>query len=267
VELLAVAFFLNHQPRGEDAMKRHHYLLVTILFLVTILGAAQVHGKQDVLFQTSTFDALDKGVAEGDITIGDLKKRGDFGIGTFNAIDGELIVLEGDVYQIRMDGAAYQADDNMRTPFAFVTSFKPDKTASLGAAESYAQLKQQLGNLLPTRNIFHAIKISGKFSYMKARTVPRQERPYPRLAEVFKEQAIFEFQDVQCTLVGFFCPSFMKGKNITGFHFHFLTADKDAGGHVMECILENAQVEIDHIPALYLALPQTDDFFKVEELQ
>jgi len=248
-------------------MKKFRHLLVAVSFLALVFGGTQALGEQDVIFQTSTFDALDKGVAEGTITVKDLKNHGDFGIGTFNAVDGEMIVLDGNVYQIGMDSVAYPADDSMKTPFAFVTTFMPDKSASLGAAGNYDQLKQELANLLPTKNIFHAIKIKGHFKYIKGRSVPRQQRPYPPLAEVFKQQAVFEFEDVQCTLVGLFCPSYMKGKNITGFHFHFLTADNKAGGHVMECQLQNAEVQIDHIPALYLALPQTDDFYKVEGLQ
>jgi len=104
-------------------MKRIRYSLIAVFFLVTILVGTHVQGAQDVLFQTSTFDALDKGVAEGEVTIKNLKQHGDFGIGTFNAVDGEMVVLDGNCYQIKMDGVAYPVDDSMKTPFSFVTSF------------------------------------------------------------------------------------------------------------------------------------------------
>jgi len=248
-------------------MKNLRWLVVAVFFLATILGGTYVQGARDVLFQTSFYNALDKGVAEGETTFKDLKQHGDFGIGTFNAVDGEMVGFDGKFYQVKVNGVAYPVDDSMQTPFSFVTSFEPDKRASLGEAANYEQLKGQLDKLLPTKNIFHAIKIQGTFKYIKARSVPRQKRPYPPLAEVFKVQRIFEFRDVRCTLVGFYCPSYVAGLNIPGYHFHFLTEDKKAGGHVFECHMEKALVEIDHISALYLALPETDDFFKVEGLQ
>ena len=248
-------------------MKNLRYMLIAGFPLATVLGSTYVQGARDVLFQTSFYNALDKGVAEGEITFRDLRQHGDFGIGTFNAVDGEMVGFDGNFYQVKVDGVAYPVDDSMQTPFSFVTSFKPDKSASLSEAADYEQLKGQLDKLLPTKNIFHAIKIQGTFKYIKARSVPRQKRPYPPLAQVFKRQRIFEFRDVQCTLVGFYCPSYVAGLNIPGYHFHFLTEDKKAGGHLFECHMEKGLVEIDHISALYLALPETNDFFKAEVLQ
>ena len=59
----------------------------------------------------------------------ELKKHGDFGIGTFDALDGEMIVLDGVVYQAKADGHIYQAADNLTTPFATVTYFDSDLAA------------------------------------------------------------------------------------------------------------------------------------------
>jgi acetolactate decarboxylase len=248
-------------------MKTFRFLCIVVFVLVTTLWGSHAQGERDVLFQASVFSALEKCVHEGEISVRDLKQHGDFGIGTYNGIDGEMIGLDGDFYQIRMDGLAYRVDDSMKTPFAVVTLFEPDRTASLDRADDYGQLKQELDKLLPTKNIFYAIKIQGAFKYIKARSVPGQKRPYPPLSEIFKVQGIFEFRDVRGTLVGFRCPSYVKGINVPGYHFHFISEDKRQGGHLLECHLENALVGIDYIPGFYLALPEGGDFFKVGPLQ
>ncbi len=248
-------------------MKNVRYLFVAVFLLMTILGGLHAHGEEDVLFQTSMYDALDKGVHEGEITVKDLKQHGDFALGTFNAIDGEMIGLDGEFYQIKIDGLAYPAIDSMQTPFAMVTSFEPDRRTSLNKAADLEQLKQHLDGLLPTKNIFYAIKIEGAFKYIKARSVPRQERPYPRLSKIFDNQRIFQFHDVRGTLVGFRCPFYVEGINVPGYHFHFITEDRKAGGHLLQCNLEDVPVEIDYIHAFHLALPKGGDFFKVESLQ
>ncbi len=247
-------------------MRYFRFFAVAVLLLATILGGSHAQGEQNVLFQTSMYSLLDKGVQEGEITVKDLKRHGDFGLGTFNGIDGEMIGLDGDFYQIKVNGVAYPAQDSMKTPFAAVTFFEPDKRASLEKAADFEQLKRTLDKLVPTKNIFYAVRIEGPFKYIKARSVPRQERPYPPLSEIFRSQRIFEFHHVQGTLVGFRCPSYVKGINVPGYHFHFITEDRKAGGHLLECQLENTLVEIDYLPAFHLALPEGGDFFTLDPL-
>jgi acetolactate decarboxylase len=249
------------------AMKNLRYLVIALFLLVSTLWGSYAQGGRDVHYQAYIFNALLERVYDGEISVKDLKQHGDFGIGTYNGLDGEMIGLDGDFYQIDMDGVAHRVDDSMKTPFAAVTFFKPDRTASLDRVDDFEQLKRELDSLLPTKNIFYAIKIEAAFKYIKARSVPKQKRPYPPLSEIFKVQGIFEFRNVRGTLVGFRCPSYVKGINIVGYHFHFISADKKQGGHVLECRLEDALVGIDFISGFYLALPEGGDFFKVESLQ
>ena len=247
-------------------MKRLSQLLITIFFLAIIFGGSNVQGAEDVLFQTSMINALDKGIAEGEMTIKDLKQHGDFGLGTFNAIDGELIGVDGNFYRMDVEGAAQPADDSLKTPYAFATFFEPDKRVSLDEIEDYKTLKEQLDNLLPTKNIFYAIKIKGTFKYIKTRSIAKQNKPYPTLKEMFKTQTLSEFRNVQCIFVGFRCPSYVNTSS-PGYHFHFITEDRKAGGHVLECHLEKAVVEIDYTPSYYLELPESEEFFRVEGLE
>ena len=247
-------------------MRNLGYALMIVSFVVILPANTHAEGSRDVLFQTSMFNALDQGVQEGKFSIKELKEQGDFGIGTFNAIDGEMVVLDGDCFQIKASGTALRASDSMRTPFAAVTFFEPDKVVSLGEFKTYDALKGELDKELPTKNIFYAIKIKGTFKYIKARSIPPQKPPYGSLHKVFETQQVFEFRNVRCTLVGFLSPAYVKGINIPGYHFHFVTEDRKAGGHVFECYLEKGVAEIDFTSQFHMVLPETNAFFKAERL-
>ena len=219
---------------------------------------------KEILFQYSTLGSLLEGVYDGEMTYTELKRHGDFGLGTFNALDGEMIEIDHQVYQIKADGVAYQVDGEMKTPFAVVTYFEPDQTVTIGEMIDCEQLKEYLDSLLPTENIPYALKIDGKFNYMKTRSVPRQNKPYPRLLDVLEEQPIFEFYEIEGVMVGFRLPSYMDGANAPGYHFHFITGDRDAGGHVLECQPHDIKVEIDYTNEWYTVLPEDDEFYDVE---
>ncbi len=245
-------------------MRIIRYLLVVIFLSITIYGCSHLQGNKDVVFQTSTINALLEEAYDGDLTSKELKKYGDFGIGTFNGLDGEMIELEGKVYQIKANGIAYSVDDSMKTPFAVVTFFEPDKVVLLGESLGYKQLEQYLDNLLPTKNIFYAFKIEGVFNYIKTRSVPKQNKPYPRLVEVVRNQPTFEFHNVKGTIAGFRFPGYMEGINVPGYHFHFITEDRKAGGHLLECQLQNVRIEIDYTSESYMVLPKSGDFYKAD---
>ena len=237
-------------------MKRIWLLLAATLVIITICtpGCLSSPQDRDVLFQSSTISALSEGAFDGDLTYKDLRQHGDFGLGTFDDLDGEMIALEGEFYQIKADGKAYLADNSMETPFAVVTFFEPDENVSLDNALDYEQLKQYLDSMLPNRDIFYAIKVEGTFEYIKARSVPAQSKPYPPLAEALEEQAIFEFYDVGGTLVGFWCPTYVEGINVPGYHLHFITSDRKAGGHLLECQIESGKIEIDYTSEFFMML-------------
>ena len=247
-------------------MRNLIYALLIGCFVVVLMGSAHAEGPRDILFQVSMFNALDQGVQEVEFSVRELKRQGDFGIGTFNAIDGEMVVVDGDCFQIKADGTALPASESMRTPFAAVTFFDPDKVVALGEFENYAAVKEQLDKELPTKNIFHAIKITGTFKYIRSRSIPPQEPPYPSLNKVFETQTVSEFRNVRCTLVGFYGPTYIKGINVPGYHFHFVTEDRKAGGHVMECRLEKGVAEIDFTSQFHMALPESNAFYKAERL-
>ena len=221
--------------------------------------------KRETLVQVSTIDAVLNGVYDGVINYKQLKEYGDFGIGTFEGLDGEMVAFDGKYYQVKADGVAYPVLNSMETPFACVTFFDADYEETLPEGINYEGLQKFMDASLPTLNKFYAIKIEGIFSYMKTRSVPGQKKPYPPLVEVTKNQPIFEFDNVYGTIVGFRCPAYAAGINVTGYHLHFLTGNRYAGGHVLEFTVKQAVASTDSTSNFLLILPdEENDFYKID---
>jgi acetolactate decarboxylase len=217
----------------------------------------------DVLFQYSSLQTLMAGVYDGELTAGELRQHGDFGLGTFNRLDGEMVVLDGSVYQVKTDGVAYAVADSQKIPFAEVTEFVADQTIEVDQTLDCADLQTYLDGKLPSLNVPYGIKIEGTFAQLQTRSVPAQTRPYPPLADVVKTQTTFDFTDVSGTMVGFRLPSYMAGVGAAGYHLHFLTTDREAGGHVLGCRVQEVTAEIDLIGDVSLVLPSDPDFYRV----
>jgi acetolactate decarboxylase len=207
------------------------------------------------LFQTSTIDALLDGEYDGDVSFAELEDRGDFGLGTLEALDGEMIALDGGFYQVRSDGRAYAVDGRAKTPFAVVTFFEPNLSTTLATPLDMGTFCAGLDRLVDGEASCYAVRVDGHFEYVKTRSVPRQKKPYPPLAEVVKHQPTFELHDVRGSLVGFRFPHYAQGLNVAGYHFHFIAADRSAGGHVLEFTLARGELAIDSEADLRLELP------------
>lgn len=219
----------------------------------------------DEVFQASTLDALLEGVYDGEITFGELKKHGDFGLGTFDALDGEMLAFDGQFYQVKSDGSVHEVRDEQKTPFAAVLFFQPTTRRAIEETLDFPGLEERIDRRLPTKNIFYALRIDGFFPRMTTRSVPRQTRPYPPLVEVAKSQPIFKLENVGGTMVGFRFPDYASGFNVPGYHLHFLSEDKTCGGHVLDFSLDpGALLSIDPAANFHLELPKSKDFMNAD---
>jgi len=227
-------------------------------------AAGSASEENDSLFQYSTINGLLNGFYDGDLDFVTLAANGDLGLGTFNQMDGEMVALDGRFYQIRMDGIAYPVPPGQKTPFAVVTHFDVDQTAVLPGNLDYPGLQRELTRLSVNRNHFYAFRIQGCFTRITVRSVPAQSPPYRPLAEVVKEQAIFQYQDVAGTLVGFYTPDYMKGLNVPGYHLHFLNQDRTRGGHVLALQTGVGKIEIDEVSEIMMSLPHSQAFAAME---
>jgi acetolactate decarboxylase len=238
--------------------------LLSSMLLALLFSGPCLAQDDDVLFQVSTIDALMQGVFDGFYSFDDLMAQGDFGIGTFDALEGEMIALDGDYYQVKADGVVYPVQGNMTAPFAAVTRFEMDQTAALENAGNFTELARQLDRHLPSPNAFYALRIDGTFPYVQTRSVPAQEKPYPRLADAVKNQSVFSFTNVTGSVVGIWAPEFAKGVNVPGYHLHFITEDRKAGGHILDIQVANATAQVDVTAGFAMQLPSSGDFYEVD---
>jgi acetolactate decarboxylase len=198
-----------------------------------------------VLFQASTIAALLDGAYEGDLTFAELAEHGDFGLGTLNGLDGEMIAVDGRFYRADVDGLVHPVSPAERTPFAVVVPFS--------ATDDLAT--DDLAGQLAAAGPVGAVRFDGSFEFVRARSVPRQDPPYRPLAEVAAEQHVFELRDVTGTLIGFRFPDYASGVEVAGYHLHFITEDRRRGGHVLDYTAGAGRLRIDTSSELHVELP------------
>lgn len=234
------------------------------ILLAAMQGCVTASRVQNEIFQVSTINALLEGAYEGTQTVAELKASGDFGIGAFGDLDGELFFNKGLMYQIRSDGKIYFPDDSKNVSLATVTFFKPEKTVKIEGVLTLEELKGRLDLLRASDNAFYAIRVAAAFERVKTRSVPRQHKPYPRLSEVTKDQPVFEGKDTSGVLVGFWSPEFMQTIAVPGYHLHFVSDNRLIGGHLLDCVLSSAVIEVSEVRSLQIVLPQTQGFDRSE---
>ena len=239
--------------------------LLVLVVAVSCVGLYTVFQSQlsmntanrETLFQVASFKPFAEGELDGIITYAELAKHGDFGIGTLTGLNGEMVAVNGVFYQIPIDGEPRKIGSTEETPFAMVTFFEADQTLQVADAMNYSQLKDYVDQNISPENAMYAIKVHGVYDYAKTRSVPGQTVPYPTLEEVVADQSVFDLHDVTGTMAGFRLPSYMDEINVAGYHLHFISDDELSGGHVLDCIVRNATIEIDYTYEYKLTLPET----------
>jgi acetolactate decarboxylase len=220
-----------------------------------------MRSKNSLLFICAPLNALVEGIYEENIHLNEILKHGNFGIGTFDDLDGEMVILDGTVYQITAEGRVNKIDDPAKTPYAIATFFHPVLFAELDSETPYSHFLEWLNSLLPSPNIFYAIRIEGDFACAGTRSVPKQAN-YRPLVDVVAEQSSFHFENIRGTLAGFYTPEFMSSLSVPGYHLHFLSADIASGGHLISCIPRRVRASIQPLHRLELNLPMTADYLK-----
>jgi acetolactate decarboxylase len=219
----------------------------------------------ETLYQVSTIDALMQGVYDGVQPVGEIKKHGDFGIGTFDALEGEMIVVDGVVYQAKSDGMIYPVPDTTSTPFATVTFFEPDFNATSERLVNFSEFSADMNTRLPSQNMIYAVRMQSTFPHMKVRAIPAQQKPYPTLTDAAKNQSVYTYQDTRGTVVGFYTPVFFKGINVAGYHLHFISDDRHTGGHILDFeVPASTLVEYDITPEFEMLLPTSGAFIGID---
>ena len=214
------------------------------------------------LFQVSTSNALVQGVFSGAVTVRDLKRNGDFGLGTFDRLDGELIMLDGVCYRATGGGVVTSPHDDARVPFAVVTHFRSDLSLATGPG-SLTDLTTAVDGARPSENLFVGIQVSGIFERLSLRAACAAESG-ENLLEATAHQSEFRVVDIEGTLVGFWAPLYARAVNVPGYHFHFLSKDRDLGGHVLDMQTGPLEVGIHVESELHIAIPETEEFLAAD---
>ena len=204
--------------------------------------------------------ALLDGIYDGEMTIGELLGKGNFGLGTFDALDGEMIILDGVCYQLRGDGTATVASLDQNTPFAVATNFVPRIKAAAPKGLKRDELSAFIDELEPSANYMYAVRITGRFSDVVTRTVVKQSKPYPPMAHAVGGDKELRFTDVEGIIGGFRTPVFEKGISVPGCHVHFIDSDRTSGGHVLDYTIDEGTIELCPGTDLELRLPLTNEF-------
>ena len=216
------------------------------------------------LFQTSTMAAILDAVYDGDVSVADLLRHGDFGVGTFDALDGEMIISEGIVRQFRSEGQANEVHETQRTPFACVTRFLPEDTFSLVQPLDKTDFESLINERIGNPNVICAVRFTGDFIDVQTRTVFVQSPPYPKMLDVVARQPTMAFGPTRGTMLGFRSPHYMQGLSVAGFHLHFLDQEARRGGHVLDYRVGRGLVELAVISDIELRLPRTMQFAEAD---
>jgi acetolactate decarboxylase len=215
------------------------------------------------LFQVSTSNALVRGVFAGAITVGELKSHGDFGLGTFTGLDGELIMVEGHCYRAGFGGQVGAVDDAREVPFALVTRFTADLEETISDVSSIHALTTEIDRLLPSQNLFAGIRIDGVFGSLMMRAAC-PARHGEGLLEATRHQSEFQADEIEGTVVGFWAPEYSRAVSVPGYHFHFLSADRGLGGHVLDMRSGPLTVQLQTESDVHLAMPETAEFLAAD---
>ena len=215
------------------------------------------------LFQVSTSAALVEGLYQGAVRVSRLLRHGDFGLGTFIDLDGEMVVLEGVCYRVASDGVVTTVERDCFIPYAVVTRFSAEFGKLSQQLNSFSELVAVCDALRSSENVFYAFRVEGKFSFVKTR-VMKVVPLGTGLKAASSGQEEFTFEDQEGTLVGLWSPGFAGSFSVPGYHFHFLSADRKRGGHLLECRTVDVTIGGCAMHEMHVSLPETVEFLKAD---
>lgn len=215
------------------------------------------------LFQVSISGALVAGVYDREVNVKSILQHGDFGLGTFANLDGEMIVLDGRAYQVQGTGRVSEVGPDAGAPFAVVTRFSPQTDVETKPVASFNDLEARCDEHRNSGNIFYALRLDGRFRRIRARAV-NPPQPGTRLVDAANAQSEFSFTDIDGTLIGLWSPGFSSAFSIAGYHFHFLSKDRQHGGHLLDVEAGPLSLKVETLTDFHLALPESEAFLKAD---
>lgn len=245
-------------------MKQKLTTIASFITTVSFLGANGQIQKEKPIFHYSVMDAMRNGVYIGELSIKSLADKGSFGLGTYNHLDGEMIVLDGIFYRIASDGRVTKAESEREVPFATVAFFRADKQFETSGIKNIEMLQKEIISKLPSSNQPYAIRIECTFeSIVVGGANKLEDKNTTGLAELMKTRPLYKSEKISGTMVGFYNPPSFASIDLSPFHFHFISDDKTFGGHLVSGDLSSAKIKIsiDEKPGYEIVLPKQNETF------
>jgi acetolactate decarboxylase len=235
----------------------------SISSIVTAALASYLKKPIHTVFQVSTSGALVAGVYDREVSVRTLLHHGDFGLGTFADLDGEMVVVDGRAYQIQGSGRVSEASPDAGAPFAVITQFEASNDVSIGPVRSFKDLEVSCDPFRRSGNLFYALRLDGLFKRVRARAV-NPLMAGTGLVDAAKAQSEFTFTDLEGMLIGLWSPGFSSAFSVPGYHFHFLSADYQHGGHLLDLAAGPLRLRVEPLTDFHLVLPETEAFLKAD---
>lgn len=231
-------------------------LILTIIFTSCVdkINSEDINLNKDDIYQYSTKNALLNNDYVGSLTIEEIKKNGDFGLGTFNMVDGEMVIFDGNVYQVLTTGKINNISSEALSPFVVTKFFNSDTSFALPSNISLDSAKALISEVVANFDLPLAIKMVGTFKSILSRSVKKVTNESITLSEIIRDQTEFNFENEAATIIGFWFPNYFDGVNFPGFHLHVLLDDLSGGGHLLDCTFESVIVEIDYASCVNIVL-------------
>ncbi|MBR0145660.1 MAG: acetolactate decarboxylase [Eubacterium sp.] len=220
--------------------------------------------QQNKMYQVSTLQALALGYTKAVITVSELLQYGDTGLGTYEDVNGEMIIMDGRCFQAKWDGSVVEASPDEGVPFSAVAKLLGEREFEMTDKQDIESIRTELTQRIEEHfglNSMHVVRIDGEFEKVDARSEEPYKSHHVTLKEVLdKNQTAFVFENIRGSLVGVYFPDHMDGINMPGWHLHFLSEDKKKGGHVFNVILKKGTVRLDKISRIEIELPKAAAF-------
>ena len=220
--------------------------------------------EQNTLYQVSTLQALSMGYTRPVVTVRELLEHGNIGLGTFEGVNGEMILIDGHCYRADEEGKVVEMPSKTGVPFASVTFLQDERRTVLPESGTAETLKQMLDKIIEEwfgLNSMHMIRIDGFFIEIQARSENAYFSQHISLKDILSEtQKSFVFSNIPGTLVCVYYPDYMAGINAAGWHFHFISEDRTLGGHVFDLHMLSGAAVVDKIQRLAIQLPTEPSF-------
>ena len=236
-------------------------VLVSFLTMGTLIVSANDAEKSgrypQVIWQNSPTIGLLNGLYDGLNSVAEIRAHGDFGLGTWDRLNGEGLIIDGVFYEVHSDGTVHVMPDTATLPWVSITFFNPERELELETGLTLTNLTDRIDPLLPTINSYYAVRVDGEFDIVETRSLPEQSKPYPPFCEVEKTEPKFHFRTVKGTMVGFRSPPFSTNMSVPNWHLHFLNEDRSGGGHVLGFVLRSGKMKLDKVDDIDIEIPDT----------